>query len=75
MTETAEASDGVSGLNVLFGALAVVGAVLMYVGEGIVGTEGEAIAGLSGQAVSAIGLTVVLTAGTILVVLIHLAEQ
>lgn len=74
MADTAESSDGVSSQDVLFWFLAVLGAILMYVGEGIIGTEGTVPGGLTGQSLSAIGLTVVLTAGTIMIVAIHLYE-
>jgi hypothetical protein len=71
MAETAESSDGLSSRAVVFWFLAVLGAVLMYVGEGIIESDGTTIGGLTGQELSAIGLTVVLTVGTVMIIAIH----
>lgn len=75
MAESADASDGFSSRTLLFWSLAVLGAVLMYLGEGIIGTSGTVAGGLTGQELSAIGLTLILTAGTILVVVIHWYDE
>jgi hypothetical protein len=67
MTETGSVTERITGLDVVFGLLALVGAVLMYAGEAAIEENGQAIA--------AAGLALVITAGTIMIVVSHVAAH